>query len=80
MHWGFHLCCCQSHLPEPQALEREAQGQLGEDRARAKMAAWQGPSETFQSPFTDCGLRLGQGREQGTTEAEPELKSPTPAL
>lgn len=44
---GLNLCCCQPHLPEPRALEREAQGQHGEDTARAEIAAWQGRADSF---------------------------------
>lgn len=71
MHWGFHLCCCQSHLPQLQALEREAQGQHGEDTARAKMARtlrhFPGSIHregTELGTVTDKELRLGEGKEQ----------------
>lgn len=76
MRWGLHLCCCQSHLPQPQALEREAQGspeepQLGLNRLHGKDPRhWPASAHTL-------GAGHGEGKERGSTEAEPELRPPT---
>lgn len=65
MHWGLHLCCCQSHLPQPQALEREAQGSPEKTQLRLKWLHGKDPQtlSSLHSQTGDWGLGRGRNRD-----------------